>query len=149
MATMDETDQLVSANAQPASLSKLAAMSVISGANSGYAIHIVSFVLVRVSTELSDVATGAIGAAVYVGLLAGCPLGALLARRQGRRVATLVGELVIISACVFGGLVAPLSSASASAFLFVASLIAWRVTVGVGVGICITVKPLYIAEVYL
>ena len=139
----DETDRLVS-TAEPASLAKLAAMSVISGANSGYAIHIVSFVLVRVHSQLSDVAQGAIGAAVYGGLLAGCPLGALLARRLGRRAATLIGEVAIISACLLGGLVAPLCWALAP--LFVTSLIAWRITVGMGVGICITVKPLYIAE---
>ena len=140
-----ETDALVvSPVGQPASLAKLAAMSVISGANSGYALHIVSFVLVRVRSQLSDVEQGAIGAAVYGGLLVGCPLGALLARRLGRRVATLIGEVAIISACVFGGLVAPLCWASTT--LFVMSLLAWRITVGMGVGICITVKPLYIAE---
>ena len=140
-----ETDALVvSPVGQPASLAKLAAMSVISGANSGYALHIVSFVLVRVRSQLSDVEQGAIGAAVYGGLLVGCPLGALLARRLGRRVATLIGEVLIISACLFGGLVAPLCWASTT--LFVASLLAWRITVGMGVGICITVKPLYIAE---
>jgi MFS family permease len=143
---MKETDALVASSpaGMPAGLAKLAAMSVISGANSGYSIGIVSFVLVRVRSQLSGVEQGAIGAAVYGGLLVGCPLGALLARRWGRRVATLIGELLIISACLFGGLVAPLCWASTT--LFVMSLLAWRVTVGMGVGICITVKPLYIAE---
>ena len=143
---MKETDALVASSpaGTPASLAKLAAMSVISGANSGYSIGIVSFVLVRVRSQLSGVEQGAIGAAVYGGLLVGCPLGALLARRWGRRVATLIGEVLIISACLFGGLVAPLCWASTT--LFVMSLLAWRITVGMGVGICITVKPLYIAE---
>lgn len=143
---MRETDALVASSpaGMPASLAKLAAMSAISGANSGYAIGIVSFVLVRVRSQLSGVQQGAIGAAVYGGLLVGCPLGALLARRWGRRVATLIGEVLIISACMFGGLVAPLCWASTT--LFVMSLLAWRITVGMGVGICITVKPLYIAE---
>ena len=143
---MRETDALVASSpaGMPASLAKLAAMSAISGANSGYAIGIVSFVLVRVRSQLSGVQQGAIGAAVYGGLLVGCPLGALLARRWGRRVATLIGEVLIISACMFGGLVAPLCWESTT--LFVMSLLAWRITVGMGVGICITVKPLYIAE---
>ena len=117
-----QSASVVSPAGQPASLAKLAAMSVISGANSGYALHIVSFVLVRVRSHLSSVEQGAIGAAVYGGLLMGCPLGALLARRLGRRIATLIGEILIISACVFGGLVAPLCWASTT--LFVMSLLA-------------------------
>ena len=56
---MKETDALVASSpGMPASLAKLAAMSVISGANSGYSIGIVSFVLVRVRSQLSGVEQG-------------------------------------------------------------------------------------------
>ena len=137
-----ESTGLVSGAKAEQPLGKLATMALISGANSGYTIHIVSFVLVRLRREIegiSDLTYGIIGSAVYAGLLVGCPLGGTICSRWGRRLATLVGELTILLACIIGGLIAPLVMHMPS--MFVACLVAWRLVVGIGTGICVTVKP--------
>ena len=53
-----------------------------------------------------------------------------------RRGATVVGELSIIVSCAVGGSFGPALWA----------LVAWRVLLGVGVGIGVAVKPLYVTE---
>ena len=134
-----ETDALLNEgpSEDPYFIAKLFGMAFISGGNSGYALNSVGFVLARLVRDApAPLPEGLIGSIAYCGIFIGCPLGGLLARRVGRRVATLYGELMIIFACVVGAIGGPAT----------VPLVFWRLLVGVGVGICITVKPLYLAE---
>ena len=134
-----ETDSLLNdePSEDPYFIAKLFGMAFISGGNSGYALNSVGFVLARLVRDApAPLPEGLIGSIAYCGIFVGCPLGGLLARRVGRRVATLYGELMIIFACVVGAIGGPAT----------VPLVFWRLLVGAGVGICITVKPLYLAE---
>ena len=134
-----ETDALLNEgpSEDPYFIAKLFGMAFISGGNSGYALNSVGFVLARLVRDApAPLPEGLIGSIAYCGIFIGCPLGGLLARRVGRRVATLYGELMIIFACVVGAIGGPAT----------VPLVFWRLLVGAGVGICITVKPLYLAE---
>jgi len=134
-----ETDSLLNdePSEDPYFIAKLFGMAFISGGNSGYALNSVGFVLARLVRDAPEpLPEGLIGSIAYCGIFIGCPLGGLLARRVGRRVATLYGELMIIFACVVGAIGGPAT----------VPLVFWRLLVGAGVGICITVKPLYLAE---
>lgn len=69
-------------------LVQLAVFSMLSGANNGYTLIIIGFVLRRLQlTDISDdeLRPGLVGSVAYLGLMIGCPFGGWLARRIGRR----------------------------------------------------------------
>ena len=124
-------------------IAKLCVLSFFSGTNNGYASAILGYVLARL--EGGDggdrlIPSGAyaplIASGTHAGQLVGCPIGSYLACRIGRRGATLVGEMTVLLSVALGALAPSLPF-----------LLAWRLAFGIGAGICITVKPLYIVEV--
>lgn len=124
-------------------IAALASLSVLSGLNNGFALKVGSFVQQRVNSAYSPSSPlylhpaeySFLGSGLLLGVVASCGLSGLIIRAVGTRNAALLGELLAFGAAFFGFF------ASASWMLHV-----WRIGQGAGVGLCITAKPLFIAE---
>eukprot|EP00947_MAST-08B_sp_MAST-8B-sp1_P003498 g3498.t1 len=114
-------------------------MSILGGTANGFNIHIINAVLKRVSRAMdpppSEAALSVLASVLWIGLVCGVGVTIILGNRFGRKPIMSLGELII-------GLFAPLQMVAESAYV----LSAIRLVVGIGVGICATTKPLYIAE---
>ena len=121
----------------------LVSVALLSGINNGWSLKVGGLVLVRLNPSNTDDAALSMhdedlilmGGSLVLGMVFGAPASGACVHRVGSRTTSILGECVIIFAV--------LSSACASSR---GTLIALRVLLGVGVGVCITAKPLYIVE---
>ena len=119
-------------------LKQLAALAVISGIGNGVALKTGGFVLARLKASAIGVTStveGAVGAALYFGMLVGSFASGQLSHSFGRRPAILGGELLTVLVSV--------------AFCFIPSspwAIFWRAALGFAMGFCRMAKPLYLSE---
>lgn len=124
----------------------LCAVAVLSGLNNGWSLKVGGLVFVRLQDAysigdplyLTQAGRVLLGGGLFAGMSVGAPAVGLLAHRIGTRLSSLVGEVIIIVAIALGTFAATQPV-----------LIMWRVLLGVGAGLCITAKPLYIVETSL
>ena len=125
------------------SLAALAVVASLAGLNNGWALKVGGLVQSRLEESAPSEAlrigtpedVTLIGAALFLGMFAGAPLAGLVVERIGARRASLVGEGFVVSGTLLGAFAQTRDV-----------LIAWRLLQGLGVGFCITAKPLFIVE---
>merc|ERR1711907_95668 len=87
------------------------------------------------SKDFSEDLDGLISGSLYLGAAFGTLGGSVLAERHGRRTATVIGEVLIM----FGSALQVLA-------IDPGLLTVLRSILGIGIGICLVAKPIYIAE---
>ena len=111
---------------------------LLGGLSNGYSGAITGGAVSRLKPELRMTALqeALFQSALFVGMGLGCLVGAELAEELGRRRATFASETIVFC---FGGIQALIDS--------VPVLIVLRVLLGIGLGGCCLIKPLYISEI--
>ena len=120
------------------------ALVVLAGLNNGYNIQVGAFVQARLNESypdeshplhLADSAYAFLGSSFLVGMVIGAGTSGPLLGCLGARDSAILGELIAIIALFFGVF-------AAHSWM----VLVWRLLVGIANGVCITAKPLYIAE---
>ena len=115
-------------------LIELAGVASLAGLNNGWSLKVGGFVLSRLDeASQTDVDGILIGSAILVGAIVGALGSGLMIAQFGIRGSAIVGESIVITGTLVG-VAAPNRPA----------LIVWRLISGLGVGLCITAKPIFI-----
>jgi MFS family permease len=125
-------------------LAGLACVAVFSGLTNGWNLKVGGLVLVRIENNYPSpdspmhVANSEfmlVGGILFLGICIGALVNGPIVEQLGTRTTSIIGEVTIILGTAIGVL------ASNEHWLII-----WRLVGGIGMGICITSKPLYIVE---
>ena len=124
-------------------LACLAAVALLSGFNNGYALRVGGFVWISLQHatreadgwDQSDAAARFYAACMLIGMIISAGLSGLFIVRLGSRNTSMLGEVFGVAGTVLG------VAARGTGMIY-----AWRIIQGLGVGLCLTGKSLYLAE---
>jgi len=112
-------------------------MAGLGGFSNGFAVNVAGDVVRHLQQDrpFDPHLNGLISGSIFLGGACGCLLGGYFADLKGRKSTSIVGEVIIIFSCM----VTCISPHPAPVIIF-------RMTTGIGIGICQAAKPIYVSE---